>query len=152
MESIQFKNILVPYTGTEEDDKLLSNICRLAKASKSQVSIVYVVEVPMALPVEAENFPDAEAADDILDRAENVAAEVGCNVETQILHAREAGAAIVELAHESNTDLIFMEAHRPTRFHFSLLGRTVEYVLKRAPCAVWVSRSSPKTVKDVSAD
>lgn len=152
MEDFQFKNILVPYTGTDEDDRLLAAVCRIAKANKAKVSIVYVVEVPMALPVEAENFPDAEAADDILDRAETVAAEAGSSVETQILHAREAGAAIVELAHDSEADLIFMEAHRPTRFRFSLLGRTVEYVLKRAPCAVWVSRSSPKTVKDVSAD
>ena len=66
MPESQFKNILVPYTGTDEDDRLLQAVCRMAKANKGKVTVVHVVEVPMALPVEAENFPEAEAAEMML--------------------------------------------------------------------------------------
>jgi nucleotide-binding universal stress UspA family protein len=145
---ISIKHILVPYTGTERDDAVLVAAAQVAKGSKAKITAVYVLEVPMALPIDSADLPGMDEADAILDRAEEVAAEIGCELATELLQAREAGPAIVESAIDHTADLIFMEAHRRRRFGMGLLGRTVEYVLKRAPCAVWVSRTSKAMIED----
>jgi nucleotide-binding universal stress UspA family protein len=146
-KKLNITHILVPYTGQERDDALLAVAVQVARIARAKITAVHVLEVPMALPVDAAELPGTAEADAILDRAERVASDLGFEIQTEMLQAREAGPAIVESALDLGVDLIFMEAHRRRRFGLSLLGKTVEYVLKRAPCTVWVSRSSQAMVE-----
>ena len=139
---MEVKHMLIPYAGTPDDEELLRIACRIAKAIKAKVSIAYVLEVPMALPIDAENLPGVDEANEILDKAEEVALSTGVQAETDLLQGRDAGHAIVEEAIQRDVDLIFMVAHERTRLGMLTLGRTVEYILKKSPVPVWISRSA----------
>lgn len=133
-------HILMPYVGTEADQDLLRVTCRIARTFKAKISVVHVLEVPMALPVDAENLPGVEEANAKLDEAEDIAAAAGANATTDLLQARDAGHAIVEETISRGVDLVLMEAQQRIRLGMLSLGGTVDYVLKHAPCPVWISR------------
>ena len=58
---VEFRNILVPVFGTKFDDDIVSTAGRLAAASRSsqtaattsRLEVVYVIEVPLTLPLDA---------------------------------------------------------------------------------------------------
>ena len=58
-----------------------------------------------------------------------------------LLQARDVGAALVDEAAERQADLLVVGLAYRRRFGGDFaIGRTVPYVLKNAPCAVWVVR------------
>lgn len=140
---IDITHILIPYLGTPAEQELLKATCKIARLFKAKVSVVHVIEVPMALPVDADNLPGVEEANAVLDGAEDIAAESRASATTDLLQARDAGHAIVEEAISRGVDLIMMEAQQRMRLGMLSLGRTVDYVIKHAPCPVWISRQKP---------
>ena len=142
------KRILVPVKGDPETDNealRLAYTYALAKAGKGSnvtVDVVYVVEVPHALALNADLPEEVEKGVHALDRAEALARKIGLeNVEASLLQARSAGAAIVDMARETGADMIVMSIDYHRKLGELDLGRTVPYVLKHAPCRVWVCRS-----------
>ena len=133
---MEFDKILVPVSGTPADDEAMRLACRLAKKNKGRIHAVYVVTVKRTLPLEAEIAPDISKAEDILDRIEIVAEEQECEVDTDLLQAREVAPAIVDEAVEREIDLILMGVPYKTRFGQFSMGNVIPYVLKNAPCRV----------------
>ena len=133
---MEFHKILVPVGGTEADDEAMRLACWLAKKGKGKIWAVYVIALKRSLPLEAEIEPEIRKAEDRLDRIESVAEEEDCEVETEVLQAREVGPAIVDEAVERDIDLILMGVRYKRRFGQFSLGNVVPYVLKMAPCPV----------------
>ena len=131
-----FKSILVPVVGTEADEEAMKLACRLAKKGKGKIWSVYVVTIKRALPLDAEIESEIREAEGILDHIEEIAEEQDCEVETDVLQAREAGPAIIDEAVERGIDLILMGVKYKRRFGQFSLGSVVPYVLKNAPCPV----------------
>jgi nucleotide-binding universal stress UspA family protein len=131
-----FTKILLPVVGTKADEEAMKLACRLAKRDKGKVWAVSVVAVKRALPLDAEIDSEIQSAEDVLDRVEKVAEEEDCEVETDVLQAREAGPAIVDEAVERGISLILMGIQYKRRFGQFNLGDVVPYVLKNAPCPV----------------
>ena len=64
-------------------------------------------------------------------------------LDTVLLQARDVGAAIVDEAIEREADLIICGLPFRRRFGGEFtVGRTIPYILKNAPCAVWVVREA----------
>lgn len=126
----------MPVVGTEADDEATRLACRLAKKDKGKIWAVYVVTVQRALPLNAEIGPEVKRAEEILDRAEDVASEEDYELQTDVLQAREAGPAIIDEAVERKIDLIVMGIKYKRRFGQFSLGSVVPYVLENAPCRV----------------
>ena len=131
-----FKKILVPVVGTEADDESMRLGCRLAKKEKGKIWAVYVVAIKRALPLDAEITSENHHAEDILDSVEVIGEEEDCEVETDVLQAREIGPAIIDEAVERGVDLILMGIKYKRSFGQFSLGHVVPYVLKNAPCPV----------------
>ena len=129
-----FNKILVPVCGTEADEEGIKLACVLAKKAKGKICAVYVITVKRSLPLEAEIEPETRRAEDILDQMESCAEEQDCEVETDVLQAREVGSAIIDEAVERRIDLILMGVKHKKRFGQFSLGNVVPYVLKNAPC------------------
>jgi nucleotide-binding universal stress UspA family protein len=146
-EEVKTKRILVPVKGdpsTDEEAMRLAYTYALAKIGKGRnvaVDVVYVVEVPHALPLNAELPEKVEKGERALDNAEAVAQEMGLAVESSLLQSRSAGAAIVDMARESGSELIVMATSYEKKLGELDLGRNIPYVLKNAPCRVWVCRA-----------
>ena len=98
-----------------------------------------LIEIPTALPLDT-FFPEKlVAADSALERAQAIASEFGVvNTDTHVTQSREAGAAIVEMAQEGNYDLIVLGGKSQRGKSSFTVGRTVDYVIRNAPCRVWL--------------
>jgi nucleotide-binding universal stress UspA family protein len=142
----KLKRILVPVKGAPVDDEAmrLAYTFALAKKGKGRniaVDVVYVVEVPHALPLDAQLDDKLERGEKALDHAEEVARDIGLEVDASIMQARSTGAAIVDMARETNSEMIVMAVDYHKKLGELDLGRTLPYVFKHAPCRVWVCRA-----------
>jgi len=140
------RRILVPVKGAPVDDEAmrLAYTYALAKKVKGRhiaVDVVYVVEVPHALPLDAQLDDKLDRGEKALDHAEEVARDLGLDVDASIMQARNTGAAIVDMSRETGAEMIVMAVDYHKKLGELDLGRTLPYVLKHAPCRVWVCRA-----------
>ncbi len=131
---------MVPVDGSHASMQAVALACDIARSNKGKVYVVHVIEVKRTLPLDAQLETEEAAGDEILARAEQVAQEQEFDVEGEILHAREASPAIVDEGIERDVDLIILGMDYQQPFGEFQLGRVVRYVLKSAPCEVWVCR------------
>jgi nucleotide-binding universal stress UspA family protein len=141
---MKLERILVATNGKDADVEAVKLGCDLAKKSKAKVHVVYVIEVKRSLPLDAVIESEIEKAEKVLTRAEEISADRDCEVETDLIQAREVGPAIVDEAMEKGVDLIVMGLTYKKRFGTFDLGRVIPYVLEEAPCRVMLCRE-PKS-------
>lgn len=155
--STHLKEILVPVDGSEASLNALALACTLAKRQKGKVYVVYVVEVARALPLDADLVPEARKGEEVLAKAEKLAAALDFEVEGELLQARDTGHAVVDEAIERGVDGIVLgveyedsgleagytwereQKPRPLRGDLKL-GRVAQHVLQHAPCEVILLR------------
>ena len=135
-----FAKFLVPVSGGKVDDETVRLACTIAEATKGKVFVIYVIEVARTLPLDAELDAENNKAEELLARAEKTAETIGCQVETEILQARETGPAVVDEAIERGVDIIVMGLKYEKRFGDFDMGPVVPYILRNAPCRVLVWR------------
>ena len=156
---IEFSNVLVPVFGTRFDDDIVATAGRLAAAERvdgrrrrgvSRMSVVYVIEVPLTLPLDAKLPREREEqARRALQRAREVGEEYeDVEVATEVLRARKVGAGILEAARRTHAEAIVIGGEEPTKIRGGAtiggigaakpaeIGAATEYVLKKAPCRV----------------
>jgi nucleotide-binding universal stress UspA family protein len=139
---MKLHKILVATRGSAADEEAVKLACELGKKAKADTYVVYVMEVNRTLPLDAVIESAVARAEEILTRAEDIAAENDYEVETDLIQAREAGPAIVDEARERNIDLILMGVNYKKRFGAFDLGRAVPHVLEEAHCRVLLLRDS----------
>lgn len=130
----------MPICGNSVDDEAIILACDLAKKSKAQVYVVYIIEVPRTLPLDAQIDSEMQIAEELLTRAEDIATEEDYEVETDLLQAREAGPGIVDEAVERKVELIIMGIPYKRRLGIFNLGNATRYALREAPCPVLLYR------------
>ncbi len=135
-KKLTFRRILVPITGTEADDETMRMACWIAKRDKCKLYAMYVITIKRSLPLEAEIESETKRAEGLLDHMEKIADDEDCQVETDLLQAREVAPTIIDEAVERKVDLILMGVKYQRRFGQFSLGSIVPYILKNAPCQV----------------
>ncbi|HWW66994.1 MAG TPA: universal stress protein [Solirubrobacterales bacterium] len=170
---VAFRNILVPIFGTKLDDDIVATAGRLAAAEQeeggapddSRLDIVYVIEVPLTLPLDAELPPELEEeARHALERAREVGEEYeDVAVSAEAIRARDVGAGIVEAARRSGAEAIVVGGEPPSKIRGGAMlggigaakpaeiGAATEYVLKKAPCRVLLT-APPETLAEPEAE
>jgi len=167
VKEVAFRNILVPVFGTKLDDDIVATAGRLAAAEQEEaggdldptrLDLVYVIEVPLALSLDAELPPEIEAeAQRSLARASDVGEEYeDVKVSAEVVRARGVGAGIVEAARRFGSEAIVIGGEPPTKIKGGAklggigaakpaeIGAATEYVLKKAPCRVLLT-APPET-------
>lgn len=139
---IRASRILVPVNGNSTDDDMIALACQIAKANRGEARAIYVIEVKRALPLDADLPSEAARGEEVLDHAERVAETWDQDIETELLQARDVGTAIVDEAINRGADLILLGINYEKRFGEFSMGKTVPYVLKNAPCRVWICRQA----------
>ncbi len=136
----EITSILVPVDGSDASMRAVALACSIAKRNKGKVYVVHVIEVRRSLPLDAQLQPEAARGEEIIAQAEKVADEMDFEVEGELLQAREAGHAVVDEAIERAVGAIILGMDYKRPFGQFQLGRLTQYVLKHAPCHVWVCR------------
>jgi nucleotide-binding universal stress UspA family protein len=142
MSEVSAKRILVPVKGHPTDDEIIALACEIAKRSRGEVHAIYIIEVSRTLPLDADLPPEAERGEAVLERAERVAEGRGQEIQADLLQARDVGPTIVDEARQRGADLIVLGITYKRRFGEFDLGQTVPFVLKHAPCRVWICRQA----------
>jgi nucleotide-binding universal stress UspA family protein len=142
---MQLRRIIVPLAGTSVDPDVIGIAAAIAKPAKAQVIAVHVIEVRWNLPLDAVLEAETEKGEVLLEHATKVAAQIGAKIETELLQAREAAAAIIDTARERDADLIVMGMPYRRRFGRTYVGRTVQAVYVGAGCAVLAYRQEEPT-------
>jgi nucleotide-binding universal stress UspA family protein len=127
--------------GGPTDELVIECGCKLARADESELVAVYVVEVDWSHDLDDDLEDQREEASRALDLAEGMAEKENVPLESQLLQARDVGAALVDEAVALEADAIVMGLPYKVRFGGDFaLDRTIPYVFKNAPCRVFVVR------------
>jgi len=132
---------VVALSGGRTDRPIVALAADLARQGHAELIGVHVVEIDWTHPLDADIAGHDEQAQRVLDIAEATAEASKYELETVLLQARDVGAAIVDEAIERDADLIICGLPFRRRFGGEFaVGRTIPYILKNAPCGVWVVR------------
>lgn len=123
---IAYRRILVPVDSGAS--AAVAVACALAAEHGACVEALAVIEVPAALPLDAE-MPEAEARARLA-LAEAIGDRYGVRVDRSLVRARLAPEAIVAAADETDADLIVLRRR---------LDKTARHVLKHARSRVLLS-------------
>lgn len=135
------KRAVLSLSGGPVDERIVEFGCKLARADQSRLTAVYVVEVDWRHSLDDDLVSEREAASRALDLAEHIAEREKVPLQTQLLQARDVGAAIVDEAVSLEADVIVLGLPYKVRFGGDFaMGDTIPYVFKNAPCAVFVVR------------
>lgn len=142
-----FERVVVPVAGTEIDERVLAILPDLISNDGGDVTFLYVVEVPQAMPLDAELPREIDRGETALRLAETTAKRSlparSVLITTELLQARAVGPAIVDEAIERGADAIVMTAAIRRKHGRPTLGETMQHVLLHAPCEVVVIRPAP---------
>ena len=120
---MQPKRVLVALAGTSADPDVIRLVASIAKAAKAQVVGIHVIEVRWNLPLDAVMDQELERGEELLESAKKIADQLGVDLETELLQAR---------------DVVAMPYRR--RLGRVYVGRTIQNVYVNAPCAVLAYR------------
>jgi basic amino acid/polyamine antiporter, APA family len=142
--ALEYRRLLVPVVPGQPSDEALDVAAGLAAERGAHIAAVTVIEVPLELPLSAELPEEEMLANRELDEAIAIGAAYGVQVIPRLLRERHAGNAIVAEAARRGTEIIVLGAPRKelTQRKRAVFGRTVDYVLKQAPCRVLVTAAS----------
>ncbi len=136
-----FRRAVVALSGHPNGQRLVQLVADVAKVHRAELVGVHVVEIDWSMPIDMDVAGRSEEIQRVLDLAEGTAEAAGVKLESVLLQARDVGAALVDEAVEREADLLVVGLAYRTKFGGDFaMGRTIPYVLKNAPCAVWVVR------------
>jgi len=148
---IDYDQILVPIVGSRITDEMVVLACQLANEKGSSIDALYVIEVPMNLPLDAPLVEERKRAEEVLQRAMTLANEFKVKMNPIIITARSAGRAIVQQAIERRSEVIILGVMKKRRFTERPFGSTTDYVIEHAPCEVIVNIVPPTGVYESEA-
>jgi nucleotide-binding universal stress UspA family protein len=140
-QTVAFRRAVVALNGGPSDGRIVRLAAGVARQWKAKLVAVHVVEIDWTQPLDADVAGQSEEVQRVLDLAEETAEECSYSIEPVLLQARDVGAALVDEATEQEADILILGLPYRKRFGGDFaIGRTVPYVLKNAPCEVWVVR------------
>ena len=139
--ALEYRRLLVPIVGGPPSDAAMDLACRLAAERGARIVALNVLEVPLDRSV-GERLPDLEsAANREIDEAVAIGDSYGVRVLGRLERARNPGPAIVAEATTRGAEIIVLGSPRHVLAggETAVFGKTVDYVLKHAPCRVLVA-------------
>jgi nucleotide-binding universal stress UspA family protein len=123
----EFQSALIAHDGSDESQKALRLGLSLAKSLKLAVKILTVYS------------HDAQKAQEILQKAAEIAREIGVEAVTDALHG-EAADALLHVAAPAGATLLVMGAHGHNRIRELILGSVTDKVIRKTKVPVLLVR------------
>jgi len=132
----KFSRILVPMKLGPIGEEMVATAVKLAQERGASVEALFVIRVPLELPLDAPLPELEEQAAASLAEARALGSDNGVEVVGRTVRARSIGEAIVRAATERGTDLIVLGSSPRWRRQSRFFSPTVDYVLRKAPAEV----------------
>jgi len=124
---------------------MLAVAARVARRERAELLVAYVIEVPLAMPLDAEMPAERDEALGTFAVAESIARKNNVDVRTEIVRARQVATGALELARKTDAHLIIVGAYREGTYTGAPLGRAIELIAAQAPCDVLIGVRGPTT-------
>jgi nucleotide-binding universal stress UspA family protein len=122
------RNVLIVFSADIKSEVLMALALKMAKGQHVDVVAIYVIEVPMTLPIGASLPKEEREALEVLTAAKEIGRKAGLEIQTRTIRDRQAGPAIIHAARDENARLIVMGTYRENRYAGAPLARAIEYV------------------------
>lgn len=136
-----FARAVLGLNGGPTDELVVRMGCELARGRKLDLIALHVIEVDWRHDLSEDLSSSDQGASAVLDLAEAVAEKQRIPLRTQLLQARDVGAALVDEAVELGADVLVVGL--PYRHRFGgdfAIGDVIPYVFQNASCNVVVVR------------
>src|SRR5438067_1010408 len=133
-----YSSILVPMKLGEIGEEMVATAVKLAQERGSAVEALYVIQVPLDRPLDAEMEEAEERAAASIAEAKLLGSDHGVQVNGETVRARSIGQAIVDEARSRDVDLIVLGSAPRWRRQSRFFSPTVDFVLRKAPCEVLI--------------
>ncbi|HEX6818178.1 MAG TPA: universal stress protein [Ktedonobacterales bacterium] len=146
-------SVLVAITGGDLDQELMALACAVAqKKHTNVVHAIYGIEVPRTKPVDEEMTAERTQADRALDQAAADGETCHITVDKEYIQSRNVGQSLVSAAASHGCALMIIGLPYKAEAEGQLeMNETVDYVIKHAPCRVWVIRGRPPEGEESSS-
>jgi nucleotide-binding universal stress UspA family protein len=136
-----FHRAVLGLNGSSTDPLVVRVGVEMARAHATELVALHVVEVDWRHDLDDAMPSSQERASTVLDLAEGAAERARLKMQTELLQARDVGAALVDEAVALEADVIVLGLpYRKRRGGDFAMGSTIPYVFKNAPCSVLVIR------------
>ncbi|HTJ25880.1 MAG TPA: universal stress protein [Candidatus Limnocylindria bacterium] len=136
-------SIIVVFSEEIHSEHMMVLAARLARREKAELLAVYVIEVPLILPQAAQMPEEDRRGYDALATAEVIAQHKGVNIRTELIHARQVGPAVIDLAKREGANLIVLGSYREGKYTGAPLGRAIDAIASGAQCDVLIGVPGP---------
>jgi len=126
--------ILAIINGSNADEFVATTASRIAKQRKSEVNLLYVIEVDRKYPIDMEVPTETEKGEKALFKIEEIVRKFKVKSKGEILQARFSGSAILSQSENIGADTIIL-AHSK-KFSDNLYDNVGEYVTGNTKCDV----------------
>jgi nucleotide-binding universal stress UspA family protein len=137
-------SIIVVFAEEIHSEHMMVLAARLARRERAELLAVFVIEVPLILPQGAQMPDEDRRAYHVLATAEVIAQHHGVHIRTEVVHARQVGGAVVDLAKREGANLIVLGSYREGKYTGAPLGRAIEEIASRALCDVLIGVPGPQ--------
>lgn len=152
----QVNRILIGYDSSNASREAVEEIMAMNWDRNTEIELISVAPIydyllgnglsTAAIANEEEIFREMKrGGDEMKDRLKNTLP----NTECVIVHDQRVGDAIAELAKKDDADLVVVGDSGHSLLDDFLLGSTTKYVLRHAPCSIWISRHHRSAKEDV---
>jgi basic amino acid/polyamine antiporter, APA family len=139
---LEYRTALVPLFGGDLNADAIAAAAKLV-GEDAGVDVLYLIEVPLRLPLDAALPDDEQRARNLLEAARVAGQRAGLKVGTRMLRTRRASATIVDEARRLGSDAIYLATeHAPPGERG--LGPLAIHLLAQRPCRV-VIETPPAT-------
>jgi nucleotide-binding universal stress UspA family protein len=139
--AFSYKRAVLSLNGGPTDRLVVRMGLEFARSHGTELIALHVVEVDWRHEIDDEIPGSQELASTVLDMAEGAAERARLAMQTELLQARDVGAALVDEAVALDADVMLLGLpYRKRRGGDFAIGRTIPYVFQNAPCAVIVVR------------
>jgi len=135
-EFAPYKKVLLPISRKESVESLIELAENVIDPADGQIYIINIVEVPPQLPPEAD--VKKENARALLRVALDYADKLKLNSRGDVISARTATDAIIDMSKSYRSDLVIMGSSQRTMTEKMLFGNVADTVLRHSPCDIMV--------------
>lgn len=133
------QRLLMPFSNTADDREALRFVYEMAQVFDATLTVLCLVEVPRSVGLNSCPPERVQEGELVAAAAREIAEELGVPQPTIVVRpTHHCGYAIVQAAEEFQTELLFITARYRNGRASPTLDDTVEIVLRKARCQVWL--------------
>ncbi|MBV8372953.1 MAG: universal stress protein [Candidatus Eremiobacteraeota bacterium] len=127
-------SIIVVFSPEINSGHMVALAVKLARGERSELLALYIIEVPLTLPPDAEMPDEERAALDALGTAETIANASNVTIHTETVKTRSTKEAVLGIAKREKADLIILGSYLEGKYSGARLGGTIQDIAAEAKC------------------